>query len=130
MLLAPVWPLASFARRVRNLAVRRSLIPGARVSVALLLGSVQCEGRGSLDKNTSARLVAVVIELADRVSKWHLFGTRFDVPLKVRRCTCAVAHNRFGLLDHLTDVAVLLADPAMVQRLTAEETSLIPALAR
>jgi hypothetical protein len=64
MLFAPIRPLSAFARRIRDLSIRCTLVPELGVAVALFLLGAGGERGGSVDQDAFAGLVTVVVELA------------------------------------------------------------------
>ena len=94
-------PRASLAATIRNLPVRRPLIPIRLEPDALFLGRVLGQRDGALDEHTLVRGVAVVVEFA----------------FKVARDACAVLYDRAWVLEYFADVAVAVSYAAVVERL-------------
>lgn len=96
-------PLPALATTIRNLPVRRPLVPILFKPATLLGRGIPRERDGALDEHAFPSGVAHVVEFA----------------FKVARGASAVADDRTWVGERFADVAVVVADAPVVERLGA-----------
>jgi hypothetical protein len=97
----PIRPVPTFTTTIRNLPIRRALIPIRLEPDALFLRRVLGQRYRTRDEHALVRGVPVVVEFAFKVG-----------------CDAgAVLHDRAGVRESFADVAVAVADTTVVERL-------------